>query len=611
MPDNIQLLPDSVANQIAAGEVIQRPASVVKELMENAIDAKSNKISVVIKDAGKTSIQVTDNGIGMSETDARMAFERHATSKITKADDLFAIKSMGFRGEALASIAAIAQVEIKTKPHNADIGTSINVNGAKVEKQEPVNCAAGTSITVKNLFFNVPARRKFLKKDSTELKHIIQQFQRIAISHTNITFALYHNNNEVFNLPQANLKKRLTGIFGDSIGRSLVKVDTETTILRIFGFVGKPELAKKTSGEQYFFVNNRSMRSPYFHKAIMKAYENILPADYIPAYFIFFEISPEEIDVNIHPTKTEINFEKSGAVFQILLAAVKETLGKFNIAPSLDFDSEKSIETPPAAKNTDVSPPGIEIDPNFNPFTEGDNKTAKTGSDFDELSQLNKDNMENWQKLYSEFENEPSGQQNIDTSSGENKDNSFAGENFFQFKKSYILTSIKSGLIILHQRRAHIRILFEQFINMFNNQSEAAQNRLFPETYEVNPEDTALFQELIPHLLPLGFDIAEFGKNTFVINAIPSSFEVKNPTDLLTELLNQYKDTGAIKDDFHEKIALSLSRAAAITVEQGLTPEEMREMFNKLFTSTAPNYTPDGKKIIHIIKTEELHKFFN
>ena len=403
MPDIIKLLPDSVANQIAAGEVIQRPASVVKELMENAVDAGARNISVIIKDSGKTLIQVVDDGDGMSETDARLSFERHATSKISTANDLFSIITKGFRGEALASIAAVAMVELRTRKEENETGTIIVINGSKVETQEPCSCAKGSSFSVKNLFYNVPARRKFLKSDTTEMRHIINEFQKIVIAHTDIRFILHHNYTEVYNLPSGNHRQRIIGVFGKQINPDLITLETETTLISLKGFIGKPESARRTYGEQFFFVNNRFMKHPYFHKAVAEAYQNILPADVIPTYFIFMETDPASIDINIHPTKTEIKFEDERSIWQILMASVREALGRFNIVPSLDFEDEALIDIPVrSSSDTLPQPPGIEINPRYNPFDGDEASMSKPGF----IERFERENNANLEKLYTTFEKE-------------------------------------------------------------------------------------------------------------------------------------------------------------------------------------------------------------
>jgi DNA mismatch repair protein MutL len=613
MADIIQLLPDSVANQIAAGEVIQRPASVVKELIENSVDAGSTNIKVIVKDGGRTLIQVTDNGCGMSETDARLAFERHATSKISNADDLFEIRTMGFRGEALASVAAVANITLKTRQTENDVGTLINISGSKVTEQEQTSCPDGLNITVKNLFFNVPARRKFLKSNSTELKHIINEFHRVAIPNPDIEFILIHNDSEIHNLPASSIKQRIIHIFGKSINQNLTSIDTDTSLVKIKGFIGKPELAKKTFGEQFFFVNNRYMRHPYFHRAVMSAYENILQPDSFPSYFIFLEADPKTIDINIHPTKTEIKFEDEQSIFQIIKAAVRESLGKFNIAPSIDFDSEGLVDIPILRKDTSVKPPDIPVNKDYNPF-EANRDTGSYRKDI--LSSSDRDKLKNWEKLYSGFKNEKdhpdsfgmiekSGQKTLEPSSG------MATGNIFQLKGKYILTSVKSGLMVIDQKRAHERILYETYIQSLAKNVTLAQKTLFPDTVEMDPADHNTLMEILDDVCSIGFDISDFGNNTIIINGCPSDIPNPNPKELIETLIEEYKNTrGDIKVNAKERIAGSLAKASAINYGTLLTAEEMQEIVDRLFACEEPNYSPSGKKVISILSIEEFENIF-
>ena len=492
MPDIIKLLPDSVANQIAAGEVIQRPASVVKELMENSVDAGAGIINVIIKDSGRTLIQVIDDGSGMSETDARLSFERHATSKITSAQDLFAIRTKGFRGEALASIAAVSMVELKTRKKEDDTGTMIMINGSKVEKQEPCSCPEGSGFSVKNLFFNIPARRKFLKSDNTEMRHIITEFQKIVIAHPAIRFSLSHNDNEIYNLGAGNLRQRIIGVFGKQINNDLITLDTATTLINIKGFIGKPENARRTYGEQFFFVNNRFMKHPYFHKAVAEAYQNILPPEAIPSYFIFMEIDPASIDINIHPTKTEIKFEDERSIWQILMASVREALGRFNIVPSLDFEGEGLIDIPVRSVFKDIpDPPAIEIDPQYDPFA-GDEKTSNQNSI---IERFERENNSDWEKLYSALEREEPRSAMIESE-----------RRFFQIKNKYIICPVKSGLMIIDQKRAHERILYERFLENLESNRNISQTELFPVNLELNPADIFVLKEIEDEIRLLGFN---------------------------------------------------------------------------------------------------------
>jgi len=602
MADIIRLLPDSVANQIAAGEVIQRPASVVKELVENSIDAGATNIQIIIKDAGRTLVQVIDNGTGMSATDARMAFERHATSKIQNADDLFSIRTMGFRGEALASIAAVAQVELKTKSANQELGTYIQIAGSNVVEQKPVHCSDGSSLSVKNLFFNIPARRKFLKSDQTEFKHILSEFIKIAFANLNVNFSLIHSDSEIYNLPADNLKKRITQILGKSYNQNLINLNIQSSIVKIWGYIGKPEFSRKSSAEQYFFANNRFMRHPYFHKAVIAAYENLLPHESVPDYFIFFEIDPKTIDINIHPTKTEIKFEDAPSIFQILRVAVKEALGKFNIVPAIDFDTEGMVTIPRFDKDAEIVAPSIEIDNNYNPFSSFEKVSNKS---------LDDQNLKNWEKLYSGFENEE--KHNNKPKPDEQNINAdlLNSRKFFQLKNKYILTSVKSGLMIVDQRRAHERILFEKFIDQIKNQIMPSFIQLYPVQLEFSAYDYLNVTELMPDLRYVGFDIEEFGLNTVVIRGTPADINVDDPAELLKSIIDHYKNSSAdIKIQGHEEIARLMAKKTAIQYGQSLTDFEMQNIIDQLFACTIPNHTADGKTIIHIISNDEIDKKF-
>lgn len=612
MADIIQLLSDSVANQIAAGEVIQRPASVVKELVENAVDAGADMVTVNIKDAGKTLIQVIDNGIGMSETDARLAFERHSTSKIKNADDLFAITTMGFRGEALASMAAIAHIELKSKQVNQEIGTQIQIEGSKLISQEPTSCAAGSSFAIKNLFYNVPARRKFLKSNTAEFGHIINEFQRIGLSHPDIEFKLYHNDSEVYILPKSNIRQRIVNVIGKKINQNLIPLETKTSIVTIKGFIGKPENARKKTGEQFFFINNRYMRNPYLNKAIMNAYEQILPPDTVPSYFLYLEADPSTIDVNIHPTKTEIKFENQQAIWQILHASVKETLGKNNIVPSIDFDQEQSFDIPVISKDTKINTPKIDVDHTFNPFN--DNKFSNKGQKSAKHS-LEKDNLTNWKNLYQGFENEKQPDDefsfisNLESQSGISDKNQ--GENVFHFKSKYILTPVKSGLMIIEQKKAHERILFEKFMQSLQSNTAVSQKSLFPKTIELDAKDHHFLLSIKDEMAALGFDIEDFGGNAIIVNGMPDDSSNQEPEQIIDKFLNEYLNSEIdTKSKAKEMIAKSLAKASAISSNQPLNNEEMRQIIDLLFACQQPNYSPFGKKIVTIIKTEEIEKRF-
>jgi DNA mismatch repair protein MutL len=600
MPDIIKLLPDSVANQIAAGEVIQRPASVIKELMENSVDAGAGNIRVIVKDAGKTLIQVIDDGCGMSETDARLAFERHATSKINSAQDLFAITTKGFRGEALASIAAVSMTELRTRRREDETGTLVIINGSKVEAQEICSCPEGSNFSVKSLFFNIPARRKFLKSDTTEVRHIINEFQKVALAHEKIKFSLYHNETEIYNLAESNLKQRIIGVFGKHMNQDLINLETETNLIKIAGFVGKPESARRTFGEQFFFVNNRYMRHPYFHKAVTEAYQNILPSDMIPSYFIYLEVDPERIDINIHPTKTEVKFEDERAIWQIIMASVKESLGRFNIVPSLDFENEAFVDIPVVSSNSKIpQPPQIEINTRYNPFAD-DNHTSKQNL----IERFEKAKTSNWENLYP-----PSGtKENLPDESAEISQST---RRFFQIKFKYIVCPVKSGLMLIDQKRAHERILYEKYLGCITSKRYAAQINLFPETLELNPGDYVLLTEIENELKTLGFDIQHLGKNAIIINGQPAETKGSGSGEIFEMLLEEYKASQADPSmGMNEKVASALARASAIAYGKSLRQDEMEELFDTLFACKAPNYSPSGKAIISIITLEELDKKF-
>jgi DNA mismatch repair protein MutL len=596
MTDIIRLLPESVANQIAAGEVIQRPASVVKELMENAIDAGGSSISVLVKDGGKTLVQVIDNGCGMSDTDARMCFERHATSKIREAGDLFAIHTLGFRGEAMASIAAVAQVILRTRRVEDEIGTQVTIAGSVVESQEPVNCDKGSNFMVKNLYFNTPARRKFLKTNNAELNHIIHEFQRVALSNPLVEFSLVHNDSEIYVLPAASLKQRVVHLFGKSINQNLTTIDTSTSLAKISGFIGKPEFAKKKAGEQFFFINNRFMKHPYFHRAVMSAYEKLLPADYYPSYFIYLETDPASIDINIHPTKTEIKFEDEPAIFQILVAAAREALG-----------TEQSIEIPPLRKNESFRVPQISYNTDYNPF-----ETERRGYE-SFASRTENDTLKNWEKLYQDSDTFPveKNMPDQETQQQLNLDGQVTGNRFLQLKNKYILTAVKSGLMVIDQHYAHERILYEQYLQVLAHNHPVAQQTLFPETLELEPSDYLMTLELIDDLHALGFDIRDFGSNTVVLNGCPADLPNPDPKGLLESILGEYKNKQTdIKVKAKERLILSLAAASAIPYGKSLSSAEMQELVDRLFACENPNYSPSGSLVISIVSLEEIERKF-
>lgn len=618
MSDIIHLLPDSVANQIAAGEVIQRPASVIKELVENAIDADARNIHVLVTDAGKTSIQVIDDGKGMSETDARLSFERHATSKIREASDLFALRTMGFRGEALASIAAVAQVELKTRSEFDDLGVKIVIAGSKVESQEVVSCPKGSNFSIKNLFFNIPARRKFLKANSTELSNILTEFERIALVHADVAFSLYSNDAELFNLQAAPLRQRILAVFGKKLNQQLLTVEVDTTMVKISGFIARPETARKKGAHQYFFVNDRYMRHPYFHKAVTDAYEQLVPVGEQVSYFLYFDVDPANIDVNIHPTKTEIKFENEQAIWQILSAAVKESLGKFNAVPSIDFDTEGMPDIPVFEQNSLIEPPKVHYNMDFNPF-------KSSGTAYSRPSV-------NWEGLYGGLERaskvnmQPDLEDAAPDCSISNKvlnanalpSSLYGNESIversaqhMQFKGRFILTSVKSGLMIIDQHRAHIRVLYDRYVSQIAQRQGVSQGVLFPEILQIPASEAAILENIIEDLSAVGFDLSNLGGGSYAINGIPSGIEGLDPVQLVKSMLHTAMEKGNdVKEEVQNILALTLARAAAIVYGQVLNNEEMVNLVDNLFACSTPNYTPDGFVILNTIKGEEIDRLF-
>lgn len=628
MSDVIRLLPDSVANQIAAGEVIQRPASVVKELVENAIDAGATHIDVSVKDAGKTLIQVIDDGKGMSETDARLAFERHATSKIKEAADLFALRTMGFRGEALASIAAVAQVELRTRMEGEEFGTQIQIAGSKVESQEVVSCAKGSNFAVRNLFFNVPARRKFLKSNQTELSNILTEFERIALVNPNVSFTLYHNDTEMLNLPAIQLRQRIMGVFGKKLNQDLLSFQIETSMVKIHGYIGKPESARKKGARQFFFVNGRYMRHPYFHKAVADAYEGLIPVGEQVSYFVYFEVDPANIDVNIHPTKTEIKFENEQAIWQILSASAKEALGRSNAVPSIDFDTEGMPDIPAydplpyAGSAPAAAPPVTSYDPTYNPF---DIKHVAPSS------YASRSSASGWEPFYQGLEKKPQ-QVEMDWKDSFPEempqeepevelpaeptlhDSSVAVEKaaqHYQFKGKYILTSVKSGLMIIDQQRAHVRILYDQYMEQIAARKAASQGMLFPDMVHFSASELPVLESIMDDLSALGFDLSNLGGGSFAINGVPAGIEGLNPELLVTNMVHTAIEKGCkVKEEVQSMLALSLAKAAAIVPGQVLTNDEMNGLIEGLFSVSTPNYTPDRKTVLAVIKEDEIEKLF-
>lgn len=616
MSDVIRLLPDSVANQIAAGEVIQRPASIVKELIENAIDAEASNIYVLVTDAGKTCIQVIDDGKGMSETDARLSFERHATSKIREASDLFALRTMGFRGEALASIAAVAQVELKTRPASEEVGTKIVIAGSKFESQEVVSCPKGSNFSVKNLFFNIPARRKFLKANSTELSNILAEFERIALVNPDVSLSLYSNDAEVFNLPASSLRQRILSVFGKKLNQQLLTVDVDTTMIKISGFVAKPETSRKKGMHQYFFVNGRYMRHPYFHKAVMDAYEQLIPAGDQITYFLYFEVDPANIDVNIHPTKTEIKFENEQAIWQILAAAVKESLGKFSAVPSIDFDTADMPDIPAFEQAAPVESPKVHYNSDYNPF--------KSSASYSRPSV-------NWENLYGGLQKadthiepdttdhfsdvahtESAETGSVFSSAFNNTDHAVEKANqHLQIKGRYILTSVKSGLMIIDQHRAHVRILFDRYITQITNRQGEGQRVLFPEIIQLPASEVVVLEGIMDDLSAVGFELTNLGGGSFAVNSIPSGVEGLDPVQLVRNMVHTAMEKGNdVKEEIQNVLALTLAKAAAIVYGQVLTPDEITGLVDNLFACETPNYTPDGSVVISTIKDDDINKLF-
>lgn len=606
MSDIIQLLPDSVANQIAAGEVIQRPASVVKELVENSVDAGAKNIDVVVVDAGRTSIQIVDDGKGMSETDARLAFERHATSKIRVADDLFDLHTNGFRGEALASIAAVAQVVLKSRQADEEIGTQITIAGSRLESQEPCSCPVGSVFTVNNLFYNVPARRKFLKSNATELNNILSAFERIVLVNPQIGFTLYSNNTELFNLRSGNLRQRIIDVFGKRINQDLLPVNVETTMCNVSGFIGKPESARKKGAHQFFFVNGRYMKHPYFNKAVMTAYDRLVPQGEQVPYFLYFDVSPHDIDVNIHPTKTEIKFENEQAIWQILMAAIKETLGVFNDVPTIDFDTEDKPEIP--VFNSEVlsaksSAPKVSVNPHYNPFKQAGAVPSSPVKQVDEQ----------WEQLYEGLKSQDDVVAEPDIFESEQEDNSHnqmleeKSPSHYQYKGKYVMTAVKSGLMIIDQHRAHVRVLYERYLEELHEQTFHSQKVLFPEVLQFSVSEELILSKVLPEMSKMGFELDNLGGGSYAVNAIPAGLDGINPIKLVHDMIGAAKEEGvSALTDVHQSLALSLARYAAIPQGQVLHNEEMENLVNELFACSNVNYTPDGKNILCILKQQEI-----
>ena len=602
MTDVIQLLPDSVANQIAAGEVIQRPASVIKELVENAVDAGAHTINVLVVDAGRTSIQVIDDGCGMSETDARLAFERHATSKIRKADDLFALHTMGFRGEALPSIAAVSQIELRTRRQGDEVGTCLTLSGSRVESQEMCSCSVGSSFTVSNLFFNVPARRKFLKTNATELNNILTAFERIVLVYPEICFTLHSNGQELMNLRAGTLRQRITDVYGRRYGQDLLPVGVETALCKISGFVAKPESARKKGAHEYFFVNGRFMKHPYFHKAVLQAYERLVLAGAHVPYFIYFDVSPADIDVNIHPTKTEIKFENEQAIWQILSAAVKDAIGQFCEIPQIEFDTEGRPDIPvynPVA--TPVEMPHVERNPQYNPFKE---KASR-----------------NWERLYEGLPTQSAQQDQLlfdapqgnplpifdDTPvSDQPVELTDVSPLHYQYKGRYIMTAVKSGLMIIDQHRADVRVRYERYMQQLEETPSSSQRMLFPEVIEMAPSEAVLMEDMLPALTAVGFELTPLGPTSYAVNGVPAGIEGLNASQLLRDILASSVPVSHESVSVNHQVALGLARHAAIPYGQQLSNEEMDVVVNNLFACDNVNYTPDGKAVLCILPQADI-----
>ncbi len=636
MSDIIKLLPDSVANQIAAGEVIQRPASVIKELVENAIDAGATSIQIVLKDAGRTLIQVIDNGKGMSDTDARLAFERHSTSKISKAEDLFSLQTMGFRGEALASIAAIAQVELRTRAKGAQLGTKIMINASKCESQEPDMCPEGSNFMIKNIFFNVPARRKFLKSNQVELSNIIKEYEKLALVNHHVDFSLSNNDKLLNKFSGGSFKQRIASLWGAKVDQQLVPLNTDTSLVRITGFVSKPEGARKRNFLQFLFVNGRFMRHPYFHKAIISSYSELIPDDEQPNYFLNFSVDPESIDVNIHPTKTEIKFENELPIWQILAAAVKESLGRFSAVPQIDFDTIDAPEIPAFNDHTVVTAPEDGVDPTYNPFKPQSKSSAGGGSSYHPQSAGNfggysSNPLPDWEKLYQNFEKGK--QEGIASITEQDVEDSFSdiGEvepvnngvqaeiitpdmssaMCMQMKGRYILSPIKSGLMIVDQRRAHVRVLFEQYIKQLDATTISSQRVLFPEVLQLTTSQNIILKELEPEMEKIGFNLAQLSGNDWSINAVPAGMENVNIKDTILQVIDEVSMGGtSITTKVYESIALRVAKSAAIPYGKTMLQEEMDTLLSKLLCLPNPNYTPDGKTIISVLSNDQLEKMF-
>ena len=633
MSDIIHLLPDSVANQIAAGEVVQRPSSVIKELVENSIDAGATQVQVIVEDAGKSLVQVIDNGKGMSETDARLAFERHATSKISEAKDLFALRTMGFRGEALASIAAVAQVELRTRAADKDLGVSIIIEGSRVVDQQPVNCPVGANFAVKNLFFNIPARRKFLKSNQTELSNILTEFERIALAHPETSFSLHSGGAAMMNLPAGNFKQRILGVFGKRLEAKLIPVEVKTTLINISGFVGVPSASRRKNAQQFFFVNGRYMRHPYFAKAVQTAYERLIPDGEQVPFFLNLEVAPEKIDVNIHPTKTEIKFEDETPIWQILLAAVREALGKHGVVPSLEFNTEGRPDIPVFTPGgNDVPAPQIEVNPDYNPFATSPSYLSGKGGGAGGSSYTynNKPAVDrHWQNAYAaafpdkketDFgempdlpadQDAPAAQMFQSLPSDEQGEMKKSETDYFQFRGQYIITPVKSGLMLIDQHRAHVRILYDRFMARFADKPSVTQRLLFPQRLTLPPSEAVAFEKMMQDLQSVGFEVSSLGGGDFSVLGTPAGTEGLDASELLQDILQETLDGKSdAADGIRHRIALTLARRAAMPVGEYLSGAEMSALVDQLFSTGTPNFTPDGQTVLVILAVENIEKLF-
>ncbi len=632
MDDRIRLLPDSVANLIAAGEVIQRPSSVVKELVENSIDAGATEVQLIVKDAGRTLIQVIDNGCGMSPTDARMAFERHATSKIVKAEDLFTLMTMGFRGEALPTVAAVADIDLRSMPHGESIGIRLIITDNKVESHNPEACVPGTNIMVKNIFSRLPARRKFLKRDAVELSHIVHEFERLALVNPSVEFTLMHNGTVMHKLSKAPLKQRIADLFGKAVGHQLIPVEADTTLIKISGFVGLPEHARRRNALQYFFVNGRNMRHPYFHRAVMQCYDNLIAADAHPVYFLNFEVDPTTIDVNISPTKNEIKFENEQAIWQILTASIRESLGRYNATPAIDFDRENAPEIPAFDPLSSTGSAPIEHDPSFNPFTSpfrselgglsgsvinGGAPSAHKG--VPTARERVASQLSNWDKLYADFHRGSEDAQVSTASSALNEvdnaqldlDDNGMPTTLLQLRNRYIISPSSTGLMVVDQHRAHERVLYEQYLAMVESGAMATQRLIFPESVELTMTQSIMLETVLDQVTEMGFDLSPLGNNVWAINGQPAVIDKGNPKEALLAIIDDFSTTGIDpSQDLYSRVAQSMARASAIRPGQVLTQPEMERLLSDLLKLATPNYTPDGRTVISIIPMADISRLF-